>query len=441
MISRISISDRTNVFKLSKNNNKNTIKGSDVFSEVSFKSNRAKDVIKYTQRKVLLKSALLSIAGFFGISVANKPVSTQDKIKNYNEKYPELVSLLNEEETVEDLDFQQAIPLYTDKAKIVILETFEKNPKLAYELTKKLKFDTSLDLNERIIDALINDYSNMKKYRGLNHQDTMKKIDIVVKNPRMESLASYKSSRGDVVTASNLALYSDYCVDSETTNALNKVVMYQKEKVRSWDRNMASENISIAEFYRKHPKIGPKTFVSLNKLGVTETTVSAIEKYDKEPERLEKYVKEYGLTGAEILLEYFEKYPKHLNYAIELKTEPIEIEKIINQTLIAEELLNEVVAINPELEFELNVFKKVLNNPSGQQRKDKEAYDNIANFIEKISKDDKEHYLRMNQDKRCCSLSQMQDLLLLYKKYPDSDITEEMIQNYNDPMRKAMGLY
>ena len=65
----------------------------------------------------------------------------------------------------------------------------------------------------------------------------------------------------------------------------------------------------------------------------------------------------------------------------------------------------------------------------------------LQTLINTLDADKIKQYKRMIADGRCAHAKQMLDLLPIYEKYPNEVITYEMIENFKDPLRKAMGLF
>ena len=65
----------------------------------------------------------------------------------------------------------------------------------------------------------------------------------------------------------------------------------------------------------------------------------------------------------------------------------------------------------------------------------------ILNFIEGINVDKADSYSRIIKDNKYDNISKINDLLPLYEKYPNKEISSEMLARYKDPAARAMGLF
>ena len=111
-------------------------------SNIAFKANPAQ-MVKNAGTKTSIqfpKKILAFLVGVLGISTASKMSKTKspDKLATYEAKYPELGKVLNDYDVWTDpRDIDHKTEHYSKEAKLIVYETFEKNPQEAYTLANK----------------------------------------------------------------------------------------------------------------------------------------------------------------------------------------------------------------------------------------------------------------------------------------------------------------
>ncbi|MBQ4114145.1 hypothetical protein IJD34_01940 [bacterium] len=445
--------------------------GVETTSSIAFRANPTRMVKNVGAKSAvtsLPKKIVAFLAGALGIGVAAKASETKTldsvkfkevdkltegnaKLAEYKAKYPELAKALDGYDTYETQYNEVKIPHYSYVGKLAIFEMFEKDPQKAYILAQRLKHDKSKELTPVVLDAIINNYDELKKYPSENSlEDSYYKIGIAKQNPLVSDLATlaikvqnYFPYIFNVVDAIDLAKYSEYCTDKESADALLEVVSKDLSRRRGEARNSAEENISYTQFYQKHPEMPDVVKDRVFKTKLTPEIESLVEKHLSSSDLNEfvDYVEKYGFDGVEELLKYHTMAPRALRVAKSHCEKVEDVKNLTKKIIMTEELFDRIekdartedrvpyLAEAIKLKTLLDTSKVMLSQTP-----------KLAEFIENMDINKKNLYQRMIEDGRCSSIQQMTELLPVYMKYPDTQITNEMINKFNDPIARAMGL-
>ena len=439
--------------------------GAETTSSIAFRANPTRMVKNVGAKSAvtsLPKKIVAFLAGALGIGVAAKASETKtldsvkfkevDKLTKYKEKYPELAKALDGYDTYETQYNEVEIPHYSYVSKLAIFEMFEKDPQKAYNLAQRLKNDKSKELAPVVLDAIINNYDELKKYPSENSlEESYYKMAIAKQYPLVSDLATlaikvqnYFPYIFNVVDAIDLTKYSEYCTDKESADALLEVVSKDLSRRRGEARNSAEENISYTKFYQKHPEMPDAVKDIVFKTKLTPEIESLVEKHLSSSDLNEfvDYVEKYGFDGVEELLKYHTMAPRALRVAKSRFGKVEDVKNLTKKIIMTEELFDRIekdartedrvpyLAEAIKLKTLLDTSKVMLSQTP-----------KLAEFIENMDINKKNLYQRMIEDGRCSSIQQMTELLPVYMKYPDTQITNEMINKFNDPLARAMGLY
>lgn len=434
-------------------------------SSIAFKAN-ATQVVKNTTTKnasalkKFPKKVLALIAGALGLGVAQKQKETKtienvqfkevDKLTEYKTKYPELAEALSGYDVFPTKYNDMEKPHYSRVAKLAIFETFEKDPQKAYDLAQKLKYDKSEELSPEVLDAVMNSYDELKKYPSKNFlEDSYHKMEIVKQNPLMQDLAKLSIKVESYyppheVDAIDLEKYSEFCTDKESAAALFEVVSRDLGRSTHSSKNSANDNIAYAKLYQKYPNMPDVIKDKLIRTKFTPKLEATVEKYlsSSNVENFADYVEEYGFEGVDELLKYHTVASGALRLAKSHCKDIEDVKSLTKKIIMTEELFDRIekdartedrvpyLAEAIKLKTLLDTSKVMLSQTP-----------ELAEFIENMDINKKNLYQRMIEDGRCSSIQQMTELLPVYMKYPDTQVTEEMIRKFNDPIARAMGLY
>lgn len=439
--------------------------GAETTSSIAFRANPTRMVKNVGAKSAvtsLPKKIVAFLAGALGIGVAAKASEAKtldsvkfkevDKLTKYKEKYPELAKALDGYDTYETQYNEVEIPHYSYVGKLAIFETFEKDPQKAYNLAQRLKNDKSKELAPVVLDAIINNYDELKKYPSENSlEESYYKMAIAKQYPLVSDLATlaikvqnYFPYIFNVVDAIDLAKYSEYCTDKESADALLEVVNKDLNRYRGEARNSAEENIAYAEFYQKHPEMPDVVKDRVFKTKLTPEIETLVEKHLNSSDLNEfvGYVEEYGFDGVDELLKYHTMAPKALRVA-KSHCEKVEDVKSLTKKIIMTEELFDRIEKDARTEDRVPYLAEAIKLKTilDSSRVNLSDVPELAEFIKNMDINKKNLYLRMVEDGRCSSIQQMTELLPVYMKYPDTQVTEEMIRKFNDPIARAMGLY
>lgn len=407
------------------------------------------------------KKIVAFLAGALGIGVAVKASEAKtktfddilkqtDKLTIFNAKYPELSKVLNDYDIWTDpRDIDHEKPHYSKAAKLAIYESFEQNPQAAYILAKKLKHDESENLTPEILDAINTNYDELKKHVGYTLEQKYPRMQVVQQNPFMENIATLQyryreSSFPMIIETHDLIKYSKVCSDKETADVLMEVLTKSLENHYVGKYSTAEKNIAKMEFLKKHPDMPSKLRQKILDTELTKETESVIEKYLSASNLSEfvDYVDKYGFDGADELLKYHTMAPKALRVAKSHCGKVEDVKNLTKKIIMTEELFDEI-AKKESIEYQTpypreGVLLKTILDSSRINLSDAPE---LEEFIKNMDIDKKNLYLRMVEDARSSSIGEMTKLLPVYMKYPDTQITNEMINKFNDPLARAMGLY
>lgn len=425
-------------------------------SSIAFKAN-ATQVVKNTTTKnasalkKFPKKVLALIAGALGLGVAQKLTKStqQDKLKMYEAKYPELMKVLNDSDDCYDRDGDVCgfDPHYTDASKIAIFELFEKDPKQAYVLATRLKKDKSETLSDGAIDIILNDYERLIKYPARNLNDSYLKSQLVSKNPLLADMAMYDPNSENKyanipVSPQDLEVYSKYCTDEESAKALTEVVKSEHKYLYNWNKADTESNIAKADLIKNHPTMSSELKNKILDMSYSKDMREAVEKYADDSADLVSFVNKYKTFGdAKDLVGYYSVAPAQFDVAIQLYDDPKEIKEFTKKMMMTSELFGELEKGNPDI-YEIKYCYKKLFEPNVKGALKHDVHTNIiVNFVKDMDIDKKNQFMRMIEDGRCKSISEMEKLLPVYQKNPDTEITDKMIEQFDDKLAIAMGLY
>ena len=416
-------------------------------SAIAFKGNSIQKIktvnIKNTKLTEFSKKHLTLIAGALGLISADKiaEINKENKLKEYVEKYPELMSVLNKQNRGLDVNCEVCYTShYTDAAKIAVVEMYEKDPEKAYILAQHVKYDNSKNLTEKMCETIINHYEELKKYPSTTLEERCQRMNIVKENPRMENLAKYTPSSGDYnptrIPVPDLLKYSEFCTDDEAAKIITETIKYHLNyNNNSLSQKTTDEHIATAAFIKEHSNLLPAMKKQLFETKLTDSIKSAIEKYMDEQGKLVNYVSKYGFNGAEELIEYNAKTPRHLMVASQVSENPSEVKDFIEKLFLTEDLFKEISRNNPELK-EINKLNDLLEGNTKLQYES-----DLKKFISNLDLEKKELYIRISNDAKYNSLKALTSMEPLYRNFPAEEITEEKIQKYRDPLARAMKIY
>lgn len=394
-----------------------------------------------------LPVVLAAIAGFLGIksvkdNAAPKETASTKNIEklldNYRKKYPEIMEVLDSEEETDNPYSTTYRKLYSAPAKVAIMQRYEEDPEKGYKLAKILKYDTSKVMDEATVSTLENNYEEVVKYSGLNLYDKVQVMNLAKENPLIDKIARYRSDRSYYrMSPEDLAMYSEFCTDEEKAQALTETVKYMTDTL--WHRVNSNTAIRVAQLKLKYPNMSKALFETICRYDLDDENMAVIERNIENPEKLVNYVSKYGFKGAGALVDLNETHPQHLKLAMNVrehahKLNDADVKHFTENLILAEELFNE--------SKDKSIISGVID---GALYEHKEKYfvedKQLQTLINTLDADKIKQYKRMIADGRCAHAKQMLDLLPIYEKYPNEVITNEMIENFKDPLRKAMGLF
>lgn len=441
-ISSVGVSNYYSAQIKKQNNNKINLAQSS--ANISFKSNPTAKVASVVSKKATsqtLKGLFLTLVGLIGLGSA-KGVSNynpyhaqvnENLLKKYRTKYPELMEYLDNVGYSYGRDDEHWESAFNDKTKVLIVKAYEKDPQEAYTLAKKLEYDESNSYSEELLEEINSNYDELKKYNKRNLEDAYKKMNIAKENPYLENIALIPG-----LESQNLAEYSSYCVDEKSKIALEKALTDTNNKIYATIK--AASFIELAEICKKYPDI-PGNIVRNAYYHTTNDKIKAtIEKYSGNWDKLSEAVNKHGIVTVAEMDDYLE-YPKHIEFTQKNKPSNTSAKEYIEKLIMLENILKEIENAGHQ-PYELNALNKLLyENIPFHWAESKNLSEVIKPLINTINKDDINLYRRMIKDNRCGDLSTMQKLLPLYRKYPDTEITNEMVVRFNDPAIRAMNLY
>ena len=425
--------------KQTNNQSSTKINSSSTMDSVSFKGSLSKTATETVSKKVTtntIKGFFIALAGLLGLGVS-KTISkvSQSELEEYRSKYPELMAYLDNAGYWYGRDDEYWQEGYTDKTKKIIVRTYEQDPEKAYALSKKLYCDESTTYTKELLEALETDYEEIQKYnKSSNLEVAYEKMKIVRQNPNLDKIAQQIS-----VSPEELKLYSEYCVDENTKTILEKAVF----ATRSYQKVDPKEVIKLADLCKKYPDIPRSIVNSLNYFGINNISDDIIDMLAKDWENSSK-LNDICKFKTIINLKDYIDHPEHIIFTQKYKPAEISEKEYIEKLFLAEKLFKEQATVNPESN-ELKILNELLydgrNLDKGQYEYSVTKDMLILNFIEGINVDKADSYSRIIKDNKYDNISKINDLLQLYEKYPNKEITSEMLARYKDPAARAMGLF
>lgn len=451
-VSNMNVANDFNI-KIKKQNNNNLSKANLtlVKDSISFKGNPTTKVVSEVSKKAsgkTIKGLFLALAGLIGLGSAKASSKSVDNDKDYTDatekllqdyraKYPDLMEYLDNATYEAGGDGFFQYKTYTDAAKIVIVKAYEENPEKALYLSKILQKDNSNLYPEDLLDKMNSNYEELSNYinNGSCLLDAYKRLNLVEKNPNLYNIAQY-----DVVKNSELELYDKYCVDEESKALLEKVIELTKNNV--FGRTTGEHYIQLANYCKKYPDIPGKVIENLNKCYIDEKTDKVLEEYSNKWDELLELMSKVHTMDIIKAFPFLEN-ADIVNFASTYVSNDTELSDFVVKITKTEKLFKEILTVNPDFASAKKLNEYIYE---GEKLRAQKKYlhredDPLLDFINGLNEDNIKLYERMVKDKRCHSLTSMQNLLKLYEKYPDKEITDEMVERYNDPAARAMKLY
>ena len=423
-----------------KNNNQYNRTFSQSVDSVSFKGSLQQKFVKGTSEKLsksIMGGVLVGLGSLLGFGVA-KTISqgSTNQLDKYRTKYPELMKFLDEATIWYGRDDERSREAYTDAAKETIVKVYEKDPEKAYALSKKIYDDSSASYSSELLNSIETNYKELEKYnKRRNLEEAYQKSNIVRKNPNLDNIAQRPE-----VSCDALKKYNDYCIDEESTLLLEKAT---DVAAKSYARRPPEAVIELANLCKQYPDAPSEILKFVYYYGINDTSIAVLDKYSNNWDKLSKLV---GRVDFETILAMGDSaiYPEHASFAQKYKPEEVAMTEYIKKVILTENLFKELESTKPD-SVEMKTLKELLyggrrandNMWTAQAKTDQE----ILKFINGITHDKANVYSRIIKDGKFKNISEIHNLFDLYEKYPDTEVTDEMINRYNDPARRAMNLY
>ncbi len=399
---------------------------------VSFKANPTTKVVEAATKSNVIKAFFITLAGLIGLgSVKATSKNSAALLREYRVKYPKLMEYLDNARYYTGRDDNVPHDYYTDVAKVAIVKTYEKDPEKALRLSEQLKRDCSNSFSQELLDEIDSNYEELSKYNSNNLEDAYARLSLVRKNPNLENIAQISSANIDTLRA-----FDNYCVDEESKTRLEKVL-----DSSMYINNSPEYYMEIADFCKQYPDMPRDVVRCLYDYGINDNSRAVIKKYANNWNKLAEDYKKYGSKAVMEMNEYLSE-PKYIDFVFKYNKN-FSSKDFINKINMAVTFFKELSSQNPE-SSEVKSFNKLFYEGGRMEtsyRSLKTTDEKVIDFVRNIDADKAKLYHRMMKDGRCKNFSDIEYWLELYKKYPDTEITDEMVARYNDPGARAMDLY
>ena len=443
--------------------------------EIAFKGSREHIAKKIVSNKknlatvTILFSALMTKLGLDQLKNKKPKLTPEDKIKKYEKKHPQLAKILNQREVAISSNkgtFNRDV--YGKFEKLAVYNAYEKNPESALPLLENLKNRyIAEEYTQEVLDKVLNGTDDKEERLPATK---LEKEKLFKKYPKLTEIEkNYEKTFESRLLLNDLKILSKFMENEEDSKALDMFFEKNKDtnfyynrrydqydtedyKVYAIDKTLGNEKAMdfMIKIAKKYPEMSAKSFSLITALAGEIDHYEILRNMENLTDFYENF-KEYSYKGPSSSLKnivsYANLYKKDpncfkLTYLYSLDDYDGNDMDIFtnnfNKIKQTKDLLTS--AYEESGKTGNDKFLEIFNDSCTPQDK----YCNskqILKFAKSIDKNTEKQYRRMIADGRCESIAKMQELLSLYEKYPNKEITEDMINEYNDVNRRELGLY